>query len=124
MSQAFRDAFGSTGSDKLKPQYGNIKPPEESKATRQQPEMKTPQQMYADKFKELTMQKPPQGQKPNATILSDNSGKYNSQQSIAVYSSTGSLSGGITCDKLLLISRGMTGKVFARLDDYFLGPAQ
>ena len=65
----------------------------------------------------------PQNVPPNATLRSDNSAKYNSQQSIGMYSSTGSMSGGITCDKLLLISRGMTSKVFAKLDDYFLGPA-
>ena len=41
MSQAFRDAFGSNGSEsvkeappKLQPQYANIKPPEETKSSK------------------------------------------------------------------------------------------
>jgi hypothetical protein len=78
--------------------------------------------MYADAFKELASRKPATPVQSSA-LKSDTSAKFNSQSSIGLYSSTGSLSG-ITCDKLLTISRGITGRVFTKLDDYFLGPPQ
>ena len=47
---------------------------------------------------------------------------FKSQPSLQGYSSNGSAGGPITCEKFLMISKGMTDKVFKNLDDFFLGP--
>ena len=79
--------------------------------------MKTPHQMYADAFKQLS--DATYSKKAEDKTLAKN---YSSKQSLAGFSSTGSLGGNINCEKLLMISKGMTMKVFTKLDDYFLGP--
>ena len=117
MSGVFSNAFGSTANlreeKKLQPDYGNIKPPEQAK----------PEPSTAQSIRQGLTTPPSWAQQEMKAAKSQEPRKLDgcrgSQQSLQ---STGSAGGPITCEKLLLISKGMTERVFKNLDDYFLGP--